>query len=124
MCYVSAPLETTMHALHLMTNILLTGATGLIGGELLHVLLNAGVRTVWTAARPHRGRTAEIRGQERLRRSGYELDGTNAALQVVAGDIRQVGLGFSHTDRSRIQSGVDIIIHAASSTSFIRDEDC
>jgi nucleoside-diphosphate-sugar epimerase len=95
-------------------DIFLTGATGLVGGELLRRAL-----AIWPGARVHcliRARDAahlEARRQQLLERLGI---GTDAARVVaVAGDVSRPGLGLADASLAR---GIAHVFHAAASTRF------
>ena len=113
-----------MLALSRDSRVLLTGATGLIGGEVLRALLDFGVREVWTLVRPEEQSTPAGRIVVRMRRSGVELDGATDFVHAVAGDMRSVGLGLSADDAGRVRSAIDFVIHCGGETSFIREAEC
>jgi thioester reductase-like protein len=104
--------------------ILVTGATGLIGGELLRPLLDCPGTSAWALVRPQAGADAESRLTERLQRSGTGLEPPLHRLVAVAGDMTAKDLGLPAEHRERISSSVDVIVHCAAETSFIRDEWC
>jgi thioester reductase-like protein len=106
------------------SGVFLTGVTGLIGGEVLRALLDFGVRKIWTLVRPSEGTDCCQKIVVRLRRSGVELDGAAKFVHAVAGDMRQGGLGLSGYDLDGIRSAIDLIIHCAGETSFIRETSC
>jgi nucleoside-diphosphate-sugar epimerase len=110
--------------LNALAPVLLTGATGLIGGELLRAMLSRGLRNVTAVVRPACGRTVEMRITDRLRRSGCEWTAANTRLRAVAGDVRWPGLGLQSAVADRLRAEVEIIVHTASETSFIRTRDC
>lgn len=110
--------------LHTLTPVLLTGATGLIGGELLRALLDAGLRNLTTIVRPTNEGSVASRITDRLRRTGCEWTAADTRLRVVAGDVRSPGLGLAAGEAERIRSDVEIIVHAAAETSFIRSKAC
>ena len=92
--------------------ILLTGATGRLGRHLAEELLRA--------APSSRSSSVQARG------SGSDL-GPRAALpgavrtkQVTAlcGDVIEAGLGLDAREQARLHASVDVVIHAAATTSF------
>lgn len=106
-------------------SILLTGATGLIGGELLPLLLARPASLVWALVRPKGASHADARLLSRVRRGNTSgLDVAWHRLMGVTGDLTLPGLGLSEEDRRSIAGSVDLIIHCAAETSFIRDEGC
>lgn len=113
-----------MLALDRDSHILLTGATGLIGGEVLRALLDFGVREIWTLVRPDERTTPAGRILVRMRRSGAGLNGEMDFVHALAGDMRRTGLGFSADDSECLCSSIDLVIHCGGETSFIRDAEC
>lgn len=105
--------------------ILLTGATGLIGGELLPLLLAKPGRTVWSLVRPRPHVHADSRLLERVHRGTTSgLDIAWHRLMGVAGDLTCERLGMSAEDHRSVRSSVDVILHCAAETSFIRERVC
>jgi thioester reductase-like protein len=102
------------------TNVLVTGVTGLIGGELVRSLARSEVGRVLCLIRP----TFPVRDRlaQRLTQSGEAVD--HAYLEPVAGDVALPRFGLSDRDYDDIASCVDIVIHCASELSFIRDAHC
>jgi len=113
-----------MTALDYDSRVLLTGATGLIGGEVLRALLAFGVREVWTLVRRGQRSTPARRITDRMRRSGTRLDGAASFVHAVAGDMRCAGVGLSPDDAENIRTAIDLVIHCAGETSFIRNAEC
>ena len=89
-----------------MGAVLLTGATGFVGTELLDRLLERGDRPVHALVRAPDDRAAA----ERLP--------AHARLNVLAGDIERPGLGLSETARARLAEEVTTVVHCAASVSF------
>lgn len=111
----------------LLTNrsILLTGVTGLIGGELTSVLHDETSSRLFTLVRPRPDRGAEARLAERLQRSGCDIsEFSSDRLAPVAGDLGVAQLGLGDRVHSALTREVDLIIHCAAETSFIRDDQC
>ena len=106
------------------SSILLTGATGLIGGEVLRALLDHGVRAIWTLVRPGAQKTPARRITVRMRRSGVELNGASDFVRAVFGDLRSAGLGLSGDESEHVRGAIDCVIHCGAETSFIRDSEC
>ena len=100
------------------SNILITGVTGLIGGEVFRRLLGRGHEgAIWALVRPTADRGPDERVRDRLSRSG-DRGLPNSKVSPVAGDILDPGWGLSAADRDAIAPDVDLIIHNAADTSF------
>ncbi len=112
-------------ALQDRSNVFLTGATGLIGGEVARRLVDSGVGKLWTLVRPTRDASPAARLAERfgmnLLRSTHA---TSHALRPVAGDLVEPALGLSPPDADEVRNEADVIIHSAAETSFIRANSC
>ncbi|NLX14352.1 MAG: NAD-dependent epimerase/dehydratase family protein [Phycisphaerales bacterium] len=107
------------------TNILITGVTGLIGGELVRRLLGHEVGKVFCLIRPNPMGDARARLIERLRFSADDrTDRQGRSLEPVTGDVASPRFGLSDQDESQVAESVDMIIHCASELSFIHDERC
>ncbi|MBK9127919.1 MAG: SDR family oxidoreductase [Phycisphaerales bacterium] len=110
--------------LHNGSNVFTTGATGLIGGELVRTLITQPIGKVWALVRPTDDSPAE-RLSQRLRRSGPSAAVPAQRFPVaVAGDVTQERLGMSPEDYEDVRRNVDIIIHSAAETSFLRASAC
>jgi long-chain acyl-CoA synthetase len=99
-------------------SILLTGATGFLGGELLVRLIEQTDRDIITLVRAEDDDAAAAR-----------LDATLALLlppeaiepgrvRAVAAHLDQPGLGMDQTRRDLLVAGVDTIVHCAASVQF------
>jgi long-chain acyl-CoA synthetase len=89
-----------------MGAVLLTGATGFVGREVLSRFLRRGDRDVYALVRANGDRSAA----ERL--PGHER------LTAVAGDIEQEGLGLSERTADRLRRDVSTVVHCAASVAF------
>jgi thioester reductase-like protein len=89
-----------------MGAVLLTGATGFVGMELLRRLIERGDRRIHALVRAADDEAAA----ERLP--------AHARLSAVAGDIEQPGLGLSEVNRERLARDVTTVVHCAASVSF------
>jgi thioester reductase-like protein len=105
---------------HLHRTVLLTGATGLVGGELLRRLLADGgtgivclVRAATDAEARERG-TATLRRLYRRAAIGEEL----ARTIWVRGDVTREGLGLTDAWRHMLVRHADEIYHCAASVKF------
>lgn len=89
--------------------ILVTGAAGLIGGEVSARLSDAG-HTV----------TALVRSKPEVAAN----DGRPAGVaETVKGDLSLPGMGLDEETRARLAEGVDVIIHCAALTRFDLEKD-
>jgi thioester reductase-like protein len=89
-----------------MGAVLLTGATGFVGREILSRFLERDDRHVFALVRAHNDDEAAGRlpGHERL--------------TAVAGDIEQRNLGLAEGSSERLQREVTTVVHCAASVSF------
>jgi long-chain acyl-CoA synthetase len=91
--------------------ILVTGATGLIGGGVLKRMLEANADlTAYVLVRD------ELRWKRELHRWGTLA----SRITPASGDVRSPGMGMHSGFRSRIAGEIDAIVHAAANTSFSR----
>src|SRR3989338_3220677 len=95
------------------STILLTGATGALGSEVLPRLLAKGHR-VFCLARGKGGRSP----QERIDR----ITGGNKAAVAIEGDVCLPRCGIRDMDRSIMQGLVSRLVHGAASISFEKEE--
>ena len=106
-------------------NILVTGVTGLIGGELVRRLVRQGAARVFCLVRPTDRLSAADRLTHRFAHNGdrHLLD-TPGRIEAVPGNVTLPQFGMSSDDARRVCDSVDLIIHCASELSFIRDASC
>jgi nucleoside-diphosphate-sugar epimerase len=92
--------------------ILLTGATGRLGRCIAAELSRTGAELVLVV----RARSPEA-ARERIH---AELPGSTelGRVRALCGDVTQPGLGLGMRERRRLRTSVDVILHAAASTSF------
>jgi long-chain acyl-CoA synthetase len=96
--------------------ILLTGATGIVGCEVVRALLRPGRDETIVALL--RGTPREIdESRRRLLRWSDAAPSDAARLTVVAGDVTLPGLGLAGDARSQVAS-IDTVLHAAAVTRF------
>jgi thioester reductase-like protein len=89
-----------------MGAVLLTGATGFVGKEILSRFLERGDRLVYALVRADNDHAAA----ERLP--------AHDRLAAVAGDIEQPGLGLARETAERLREEVTTVVHCAASVSF------
>src|SRR5215212_6622156 len=89
-----------------MGAVLLTGATGFVGREVLSRFLARGDRDVYALVRAD----SDTDAAERL--PGHER------LTAVAGDIERSGLGLAERTAERLRREVSTVVHCAASVSF------
>ena len=99
--------------------ILLTGATGFVGMELLARWLERSERHIIAPVRAANDRGAADRLDGTLR----ELFGDGARrytgrVEAVAADLTEPGLGLTRRRRERIAARIDHVVHSAASVSF------
>jgi nucleoside-diphosphate-sugar epimerase len=96
--------------------ILLSGATGLIGGELMLVLAAKGVYSTAVVRAPD-NQKAEARLLDRLQKSVLWKPEFAEFVSAVAGDIETPDFGL----KANVLQSADVILHSAASTSFKSD---
>jgi nucleoside-diphosphate-sugar epimerase len=103
------------------SRVLLTGATGLIGGEILR-RLDGQCAKIWALVRERDGVGPAERLAARYLRSG-DAAGPGPTVEAVAGDVGTPDWGLAPADLERILPAVDVIIHNAADTSFAAHRD-
>ena len=92
-----------------MLTILVTGAAGLVGGEVCARLLAEGHRVTGLV---HRNR--DIRAN----------DGSSVAIETLAGDVSQPRFGWSEAEFEQVAKAHDLLIHCAATVRFdLTDEE-
>ena len=108
--------------------VFLTGATGLIGGQILHDLLEVPqIETVTCLVRPSSGKTGSDRLSKRLKKAGLSTDKLKEAMPRVrgaTGDIADKLWGMTDHDLAQLREETDLLIHCAASTSFVDVVSC
>jgi thioester reductase-like protein len=98
--------------------VLLTGATGFLGMEVLARLLERGERPVLALVRAADDAAAEARLDDVLARLWRDPSPYRDRVQAVAGDVTRDGLGINGPRRTGIAEGVGAILHCAASIAF------
>jgi nucleoside-diphosphate-sugar epimerase len=104
------------------SNVLITGATGFIGGEILQRLEEHTRGMIWSLVRPKNNCDIATRLIERYQRSGLNR-GPAGHVQAVAGDVTCEGWNLSADHHEAITRQADFIIHCAADTSFAPNHD-
>lgn len=99
-------------------DVLITGATGFLGMELMARLLEDGDRRVWALVRAPSQKAATERLRATLSSLLGDADAYADRVEAVAGDLLAPGLGLSPRRRDELAEQVDEVIHAAASVSF------
>jgi long-chain acyl-CoA synthetase len=98
--------------------LLLTGATGFVGMELLARYAERGDRDVYTLIRAESDADANERLRSTLERVGARLPEDGHRVQALAADLEHEGLGLGEQQRRELAERVGTIIHSAASVSF------
>ena len=98
--------------------VLLSGATGLIGGELMLILAAKGVYST-AVVRAADESTANARLLNRLQKSVLWKPEFSEFVSAVAGDIEAPDFGL----KASVLQAADVILHSAANTSFKADAD-
>ncbi|MGC5533628.1 AMP-binding protein [Streptomyces sp. SR-10] len=101
-----APRSPAVRVVRESARVLLTGATGYVGGHLLDALLERGAQV-----------TCLVRG-ERDHDAAGRLRRVPPGLRVVAGDIGREGLGLSEAGRA-LARDAQVVVHAAADVRLV-----
>jgi len=91
--------------------LLITGATGLVGSEVLRRMLRRD---------PHLRAYALVRDAVAWQRIASTLGPDHSRVKAVSGDVRRKGLGIEYNARRALTREVTLVVHAAADTSFSR----
>ena len=100
----------------MLKHVLLTGATGLIGGELMLILAAKGIYST-AVVRAVDKVQATARLFDRLQKSAFWKPEFAELVAAEAGDIEAADFGL----KPSVLQGADVILHSAASTSFKAD---
>ncbi len=98
--------------------ILLTGATGFLGMDILARLLDRGDEDLVLLIRGADGQAAAARLGGVLARLYDQTPAAAERIRVVRGELTEPGLGLSAQDRASLIGSIDRIVHCAASISF------
>ena len=101
--------------------VLLTGATGLIGGEIAWRLMKSG-RRVWCVVRSKTFSEAAARLERRFALSGEQCDWSR--IVGLPGDVTQEGFGMADETVNHLRNECAQVIHCAADTSFAAHDRC
>ncbi|MFB4309601.1 amino acid adenylation domain-containing protein [Actinomadura sp. GTD37] len=104
-----------------MDDVLLTGATGFVGAQLLRDLLTRTSATVHCLVRGDDGRSARDRIIANLRYYRLWDDAFAGRVRVLAGDLRRPRFGLGDAGFARLAARVDTILHNAAMINLARD---
>ena len=90
--------------------VLVTGASGLVGSEVVARLLAAGQDVV----------ALVYRTEQLISNNGRPLRAPKDRLRLLKGDLTQPGLGLGGRERTQLAAGLDRIVHCAALTNFGR----
>src|SRR5436190_7973454 len=99
--------------------VLMTGATGFIGMELLARFLEHDERPVYALVRARDDREAQARLSETLRSFFGDGNSRSDRVTAVAADIEQPGLGLDPRRQAQLAEEVTDVLHSAASVSFM-----
>jgi len=102
-----------------ITAILLTGATGFLGGYLLQDLLRETQATLYCLVRAADAKTAGTRLAAALKAVGIEESVWTGRVQAVVGDLNAPKLGLAPTTWDMLSNHVDVIYHNGAAVDFI-----
>ncbi|WP_051872263.1 non-ribosomal peptide synthetase [Streptomyces sclerotialus] len=100
--------------------VLLTGATGFIGAQLLHDVLRRTGATVHCLVRADSPQAALRRLTAHLQRYRLWSDETAGRIDAVPGDLTRPWLGLTPADRRRLSEDVDTVVHAGALVNLVR----
>ena len=99
------------------SRVLLTGATGYLGADLLTALLERSEATVVCLVRASDASAGLGRIQSNLAR--YELAADAARIEVLPGAVDEPRLGLEASSWETLARDVDVIVHAAANVNFV-----
>ena len=103
-------------------SVLLTGATGLVGGAVLSRLAARDRQRVYCLVRARTGRSPASRIAERLGDQDASTAG-NSTIVPITGDVTYADLGLAQEVRATLNTKIETIVHCAANTSFLASAD-
>ena len=100
------------------SGVLITGATGFVGREVLSRYLERTDRDVYALVRADDAEAADRRLRDGLRAATGTAVADSPRLTAVAGDVQQTDLGLDSAQRDRLAQRIGKVIHSAASVSF------
>lgn len=82
------------------------------------------IRRLWALVRPNSENLIATRLAVRLGLNGEGLRGREGSLVPISGDVSRPLLGLCPADAEAVLKEVDVVIHCAASTSFVRGAEC
>jgi len=108
--------------------VFLTGATGLIGGQILHDMLQLPqIDEISCLVRPSSGQSGIDRLAKRLRKAGIKKEKLDQALKrvrTVEGEITEKLWQIPPKELDRLRDLTELFVHCAASTSFVDEGSC
>jgi len=101
-------------------NILLTGATGFVGAQLLHQLLKQTLADIICSVRAADENLAMLRIKKSLEQQGLHYTDVKR-IQIILADLEKPALGLTQSEFTDLADKVDVVIHNAAVTSVMRD---
>ncbi len=101
-------------------HILLTGATGLLGAQLVFTLLQKPHIHIHTLVRTNRYPLEQRRDRliADMVARGHAAETVSSRLSLYSGDVTEACLGMSDADYTYLQTTIDHVIHSAASVRF------
>ena len=101
-----------------MSRLLLTGATGFLGGELLVRLVERTDRDIITLVRADDQEAAQARLDATLAQLLPPEAVTPGRVRAVAAHLDRPGLGLAERERDALAAEIDTVVHCAASVQF------
>ncbi|MFE7558417.1 amino acid adenylation domain-containing protein [Kitasatospora sp. NPDC057500] len=101
-------------------HLLLTGATGFVGAQLLRDLLDGTDATVHCLVRADGPAAARRRLADALHRYGLWSERSGHRIHAVPGDLGSPRLGLSPADHHRLAERIDTVVHAGAMVNLVR----
>ena len=92
-------------------NVLLTGATGFLGTQLLAELLQRHGVVIWCIVRAQHDAQATTRVHDALKTRGLWHDRFEPRIVAIAGDLGKPAFGLPESDYAHLSQEIDLVIH-------------